>query len=60
MAGGKGKEGENVLMREKRGTCGPWGPSWRGGLEVLVIKETAERREQKLVVAELESYRTTR
>lgn len=49
-----------MLMREKRGTCGPWGPSWRGGLEVLVIKETAERREQKLVVAELESYRTTR
>lgn len=59
MAGGKGKEGEKVLMREKRGTGGPWGPSWRGGLEGLVIKKTAERREQKLVVAELEGYRAT-
>lgn len=60
MAGGKGKEGEKVLMREKHGTGGPWGRSWRGGLEGLVIKEIAERREQKLVVAELESYRATR
>ena len=60
MAGGKGKEGEKVLMREKHGTGGPWGQIWRGGLEGLVIKEIAERREQKLVVAELERYRATR
>ena len=49
-----------MLMREKHGTGGPWGQIWRGGLEGLVIKEIAERREQKLVVAELESYRATR
>lgn len=60
MAGGKGKEGQKVLMREKHGTGGPWGWNWRGRLEGLVIKEIAESREQKLVVAELESYRATR
>ena len=62
MAGGQGKEGAEVLMREKGGGGGPWGPSWRGGLEGLVGRETAERLggRQKPVVAELESYRATR